>query len=131
MATMFLKKPIKPQGIQEAEQGHTHCKVGTIPLTPCPSPGVAAGVVGVTPLPMFEASTPFCSCWPFGYAPPVAWVLPSFSEGGVSSPAPPGKDNEAGEVKAVACCAVDGCVVSVSMLAIEYLRGGAFEGQVQ
>ena len=67
-----LRKPIKPQGKREAEQGDTHCKVGTIPLTPCPSPGVAAGVVGVTPLPMFEASTPFCSCWPFGYAPPVA-----------------------------------------------------------
>ena len=80
---------------------------------------------------MFEASTPFCSCWPFWYAPPFAWGLPSFSEGGVSSPAPPGKDNEAGEVKAVACCAVDGCVVSVSMLATEYLRGGVFDRQAQ
>ena len=100
---------------------YTHCKVGTIPLTPCPSPGVAAGVVGVTPLPLDEASTPFCSCCPFWYA-PFAWGLPSFSEGGVNSPAPPGKDKEAGEVKAVACCAVDGCVVRVSILAIEYLR---------
>ena len=50
---------------------------------------------------------------------PFAWELPSFSEGGVNSPAPPGKDKEAGEVKAVACCAVDGCVVRVSILAVE------------
>ena len=50
---------------------------------------------------------------------PFAWELPSFSDGGVNSPAPPGKDKEAGEVKAVACCAVDGCVVRVSILAIE------------
>lgn len=30
--------------------GRTYCKVGTIPLAPCVAPGVAAGVVGVTPL---------------------------------------------------------------------------------
>ena len=61
-------------------KAYTHCKVGTAtksvigaynrpmarhspnPLTPCPAPGVAAGVVGVTPLPLDEASTPFCCC---------------------------------------------------------------------
>ena len=81
--------------------------------------------MGVTPLPLDEASAPFCCCRPFWYAPlaPFAWELPSFSEGGVSSPAPPGKDKEAGEVKAVACCAVDGCVVRVSILAIEKRYG--------
>jgi hypothetical protein len=43
----------------------------------------------------------------------------SFSdEGGVRSPAPPGKESEEGEVKARACCAFDGWVVSESMMAI-------------
>jgi hypothetical protein len=33
---------------REAVEGYTHCKVGTMPLTPGPAPGVAAGVAGVT-----------------------------------------------------------------------------------
>ena len=47
----------------------THCKVGTMPLTPVPdpaavAPGVAAGVLGVTPLPAASALsvTPFEGC---------------------------------------------------------------------
>ena len=32
---------------------------------------------------------------------------------------PPGKDREAGEVKALACWAVNGCEVRVSMIAVE------------
>jgi len=60
---------------------------------------------------------PPCCCWPFTYpfAPlvcpelPFTCEVPSFSEeGGVRSPAPPGKDSDDGEVKAFACCAVDG-----------------------
>ena len=105
--TMFLEEhAIKPHEFNEADQGHTHCKVGTIPLTPCPAPGVAAGVVGVTPLP-FEASPPF-SCCPVYALAPFACIFPSFSEGGVRSPAPPGKDKLAGEVKAEAWIAVEG-----------------------
>jgi hypothetical protein len=89
----------------------THCNVGTMPLTPAPAPGVAAGVAGVALL----AADPAPACCPFCW--PLCNPLASFSEdGGVKSPAPPGKDNDAGEVKALACCAVDGCVVSESML---------------
>lgn len=71
-----------------------------IPLEPAPAaPGVAAGVAGIAPLePLF-----CCECWL------------SFSEGGVKSPAPPGKDRELGAVKALACCAVEGCVVKESI----------------
>lgn len=32
------------------------------------------------------------------------------------SAAPPGNDNDEDEVKALACCAFDGCVVSVSIM---------------
>ena len=73
--------------------------------------------MGVTPLPFVLASAPFCCrpFTPFAWPLPFAWLLPSFSEGGVI---PPGKDKEAGEVKAVACCAVEGWVVRVSMLAV-------------
>lgn len=42
-------------------KGNTHCSVGTIPLTPWPAPGVAAGVAGVagvTPLPCCTALPP-------------------------------------------------------------------------
>ena len=43
-------------------------------------------------------------------------MVPSFSEeGGVKSPAPPGKEREAGEVKALACWAVEGWVVRESI----------------
>lgn len=105
--TMFLEEhATKPHESYEAAQGHTHCKVGTIPLTPGPAPGVAAGVVGVTPLPL-EASAPRTCCPVYALA-PFAWLCPSFSEGGVRSPAPPGKDRLAGEVKAEAWIAVDG-----------------------
>ena len=110
--------PLSLKSDKRQEQVYTHCKVGTIPLTPS-FPGVAAGVVGVTPLPLAVASVPFCNCCPFWNAPiaPFAWGWPSFSEGGVKSPAPPGKDNEPGEVKAVAWVAVEGWVVRVSILA--------------
>lgn len=108
--TMFLEGyAIKPHESNEATQDHTHCKVGTIPLTPCPAPGVAAGVVGVTPLPLM-ASPPLDCCPVYALA-PFAWTCPSFSEGGVRSPAPPGKDKLAGEVKAEAWIAVEGCVL--------------------
>lgn len=74
--------------------------------------------MGVTPLPVDAAFPP--DCWPLnpfvGPECPFACEFPSFSEGGVKSPAPPGNDNEAGEVKAVACSAVDGWVVRVSIL---------------
>lgn len=96
--------------------GRTYCKVGTIPLAPCVAPGVAAGVVGVTPL-LVDEALPACCCCPFVRPVcPFACDRLSFSEGGVRSPAPPGNDKEAGEVKALACCAVDGWVVSVSIL---------------
>lgn len=79
------------------------------------APGVAAGVAGVTPLPVAAAFPP--CCWPFTI-PFAPW--PSFSEeGGVRSPAPPGKDSEFGDVKALACCAVDGWVVSDSIVTCE------------
>lgn len=71
-----------------------------MPLPTLFAPGVAAGVAGVTPLPLAFAPC----CWPFNPA-----KLPSFSdEGGVRSPAPPGKDSDAGEVKAFACRAFEG-----------------------
>lgn len=74
--------------------------------------------MGVTPLPADAAFPPGCGPLNPFVCPecPFACEVPSFSEGGVKSPAPPGNDNEAGEVKAVACCAVDGCVVRVSIL---------------
>jgi hypothetical protein len=44
---------------------------------------------------------------------------PSFSdEGGVNSPAPPGKDSEPGAMKDLACCAFEGWVASESMIAV-------------
>lgn len=83
-----------------------------MPLTPCPAPGVAAGVAGVTPLPDAALTPlwlpPFWCCW-----------LSFSDEGGVRSPAPPGKDRDAGEVNALACCAVDGWVVRLSILAMQ------------
>jgi transposase len=36
-------------------------------------------------------------------------MRPSFSEGGVRSPAPPGYESDVGAVKALAWSAVDGC----------------------
>ena len=86
-----------------------------MPLTPCPAPGVAAGVAGITPLPDAAALAPDCSPLTKPFA-PLFCCDPSFSDGGVRSPAPPGNDRDAGEVKALACCAVDGCELSESML---------------
>jgi hypothetical protein len=110
---------VQYSGEPEEQQEYTHCSVGTMPLPGLLAPGVAAGVAGVTPLPL--VAFPPC-CWPFtapfAACPPAA-MIPSFSEdGGVRSPvpAPPGKDREAGEVKALAWCALDGWVVSVSMV---------------
>jgi len=37
---------------RNSKKGQTYCNVGTIPLTPAPAPGVAAGVAGVTTLPV-------------------------------------------------------------------------------
>ena len=115
-----------------------------MPLTPAPAPGVAAGVAGVVSFPLAGAAVldpvtlldeefmvPEIVADPFPVTAPVpvpgpccvpAWPLciplASLSEdGGVISPAPPGNDSEAGEVKALACCAVEGCVVSDSMMA--------------
>jgi hypothetical protein len=71
------------------------CSTGTIPLIPCcwPAPGVAAGVAGIA-----VACPLVCPL-----------VIASFaSEGGVRSPAPPGKERDWGDVKAFACSAVDG-----------------------
>jgi hypothetical protein len=51
---MFLEEKILVQhsGNPEKQQEYTHCKVGTIPLPGALAPGVAAGVAGVTPLPL-------------------------------------------------------------------------------
>ena len=92
-----------------------------MPLTPAPAPapGVAAGVLGTTPLPAcpFAAPPAFCCDW-----------LPSLSLiGGVRWPAPLGYDSDDGAcccaVKACACCAVDGCV----MYGLLSMMGGAVE----
>ena len=48
----------------------------------------------------------------------VAFAISVSDGGGVSAAAPPGKERDEGEVKALACWAVDGCVVSVSMFQI-------------
>ena len=53
VATMFLYMQDKPHVSVVRRKGYTYCKVGTIPLTPCVAPGVAAGVAGVTPLPFW------------------------------------------------------------------------------
>lgn len=37
---------------KKKQQEYTHCKVGTIPLPGALAPGVAAGVAGITPLPL-------------------------------------------------------------------------------
>jgi hypothetical protein len=52
-----LERRIKPYVHTKSQWGDTHCKVGTIPLAVCVAPGVAAGVVGVTPVP--SAFAPF------------------------------------------------------------------------
>ena len=97
---------------QKDGKSSTHCNVGTMPLTPEPAPGVAAGVAGVTPLPEAVTFPPCCRL--LDWVPLIAFA--SFSEeGGVKSPAPPGNDKEAGDVNAFACCAVEGWVVSDSM----------------
>lgn len=80
-----------------------------MPLAP-PWPaaaGVAAGVAGATWLLAFA-----CRC------------CASFSDdGGVRSPAPPGNERDAGEVKAFACCAFEGWVVRLSMIAVFFRQG--------
>lgn len=76
-----------------------------MPLTPGPAEGVAAGLSGTIPLP----GVPFATDGPVGPA--------SLTEAGGVISAPPGNDSDAGDVKAFACCAVAGCVVSESMLA--------------
>lgn len=82
-----------------------------MPLLPVVAPGVAAGVAGVTPLPL-AAFPPACASLPRTFTP---WT--SFTEeGGVRPPAPPGKESEDGEVNARACCALDGWVVRESIL---------------
>lgn len=87
----------------------TYCKVGTIPLTPVPAPGVAAGVAGVTTLaePVFSGPCKF-------FCPPL--TLFCCSNGGVRSPVPPGKDRDAGLVKAFAWSALLGCEFKVSIM---------------
>lgn len=45
-------------------------------------------------------------------------------DGGVRSPAPPGKEREEGPVKAFACKGVAGCVVRLSMLGSGDRRDG-------
>lgn len=119
VATMFLGKKRDMFSIlvnQKRQQEYTHCSVGTMPLPGALAAGVAAGVAGVTPLPL-TAFAP--GCWPFTFpfAPwaPIA-MFPSLSEGGVKSPAPPGKEREAGDVKARACCALEGWVVRESIV---------------
>lgn len=73
-----------------------------MPDTPCPAvSGKLNGVIGAPPL--APGSTPLPCCCP----------------GIVIAAAPPGNDSDAGEVNAVACCALDGWVVRVSMLIIE------------
>lgn len=58
---------------------------------------------------------PPCDCSLVYALAPFAWTSPSFSEGGVRSPAPPGKDKLAGEVKAEAWIAVEGWVLRESI----------------
>ena len=117
MATMFLKHAsLSPKNTQSMCQWDgTYWSVGTIPLGPvsCVAPGVVAGVAGVEALLDVGPSSPFNPLAAF-FSP----TLPYFSDdGGVRSPAPPGKDSDEGEVNAFACCAVDGWVWRVSMTA--------------
>lgn len=42
----------KEESKKKEQQEYTHCKVGTIPLPGALALGVAAGVVGITPLPL-------------------------------------------------------------------------------
>jgi hypothetical protein len=59
------------------------------------------------------------------------------SDGGVRSPAPPGKESEAGEVKALACIAVEGWEfrdslrVSMIMVAMRRWRWGWGEWRIE
>lgn len=116
VATMFLEGggtlfSLSGLSKKQPRTENTHCKVGTMPLLPVVAPGVAAGVAGVTPLPLV-AFPPACWSFTMPFAP---WT--SFTEeGGVRSPAPPGKESEEGEVKARAWCALDGWVVRESIL---------------
>jgi hypothetical protein len=89
------------------------CKVGTIPLTVGAAPGVAAGVAGASvSFTVVPLSDPVVFC----EEPFVALAISDSDGGGVSAAAPPGKESEEGEVKAFACWAVEGCVVSVSIM---------------
>ncbi len=100
VATKFLAH-VKPR-VSILRGRETHCSTGTMPLIPCcwPAPGVAAGVAGMA------VACPF-AC-------PLA--MASFeSEGGVKSPAPPGNERDCGDVKALACSAVDGRAMRVSI----------------
>lgn len=117
VATIFLlgTRPFSMLGRHENTQEYTHCKVGTMPLLPVVAPGVAAGVAGVTPLPLMA----FPPAWSAITMPLAPWT--SFTEeGGVKSavPATPGKERDEGEVKARACCALDGWVVRESIMKI-------------
>ena len=91
-----------------------------MPLTPGPAPGVAAGVAGVT---LAVLSWAWWLTKPFFCPPTCLWTSAS-EEGGVRSAAPPGYDREAGDVKAFACCAVEGCVVRVSIIDMIGRAGG-------
>lgn len=117
VATMFLAgdsvQPLWSILEKTAQKKDTHCKVGTMPLLPVVAPGVATGVAGVTPLPWL-AFAPVCWSFTMPFAP---WTSLT-DEGGVRSPAPPGKESEEGEVNARACCALDGWVVRESILII-------------
>lgn len=89
-----FKSPVQPGtgGLK------TYCRVGVIPLPPVPWPaaGVATGVAGIAP----------AAAFPFPLIPFDCMTFTSF--GGVNSPITPGNDNDWGDVKALACNAVDG-----------------------
>lgn len=76
---------------------------------------MAAGVAGASvslPTKVVPLADPNVFCdGPF-----VAFNASGSDGGGVSAAAPPGKESEEGDVKAFACWAVEGCVVSVSII---------------
>ena len=56
----------------------------------------------------------FAPCFADPFAVPLG-LCPSFSEGGVKSPAPPGYARDVGATNDLACCAVDGWEIRLSL----------------
>ena len=102
VATMFLECTSKRHVTAKTSEHDTYCNVGVKPLAPVFAAGVAAGVAGVTPVPLVDWCIPFMTSV-------CSLGRPSMT-GGVNSCWLLGNEREPGAVKAFAWRAVEGCV---------------------